>query len=58
MSEASIETLVKQYDEARERGDASRMAYIEEQIREITKGKPRRLSGVAHFELPRIAAED
>jgi len=58
MSEASIETLVKQYDEARDRGDAGGMARIEEEIRKITKGKPRRLSGEAHFELPRIAAED
>lgn len=48
----TIEELVAQVDVARKNGDDAKIAELEGEIRELTGGKPRRLSGEAHLILP------
>ena len=49
MSERQIEALVVQVDVARLAGDTARILEIEAEIREMTGGKPRKITGVCHI---------
>lgn len=52
----TIEDLVRRVDDARADGDAERVVFLEAKIRKLTGGKPRKLSGLAKIEMPKMEA--
>lgn len=51
-----VERLVRSVDAARASGDLALVARLEEQIRQVTAGQPRKISGVAKITIPSLSS--